>query len=287
MWRYGNTLKVRTGDAALPIDHVKSSSAVLQRVTIRTNSFGLRGGPVEPLANGARRILVLGNSLALGWGVPEQDTVEGQLETMLAARGAQAQVLNGGMGNCNAPQYVARFFKNFAGLNPTDIVVLYTMRDAEDVAPGAENLILRHSELAVTLWGAYHRLFNKAGMNALIEHYRAVNRLDSPGFIAMMRSLAALAEYAKAHNIRIFLAMAPETHDLVDYKFGFVHDLMSRIAAEQGYDYVDLLPMMRNIPPEKIFVIPGDPHPNRLGHELMARGILPAILAADWPDLKS
>lgn len=287
MWRYGKTLKVRTGDAELPIDHVKSSSAVLQNVTIRINSSGLRGGPVEPLSDGARRILVLGNSIALGWGVPEEDTVEAQLETMLAARGAPAQVLNGGMGNCNAPQYVARFFKNFSGLNPTDIVVLYNMRDAEVVTPGAENPILRHSELAVTLWTAYQRLFSKTGMNVLTEHYHAVNRVDAPGFIAMKRSLGALAEYAKAHDIRIFLAMAPETHDLVDYKFEFAHDLMGRIAAEQGYVYIDLLPIMRNISPEKVFVMPGDPHPNRFGHELMARGILPAILAAERSGLKS
>ncbi len=287
MWRYGKTLKMRTGDAELPIDHVKSSSAVLQNVTIRINSYGLRGGPVTPLPSGERRILVLGNSIALGWGVPEEDTLEAQLQTMLAAHGAPAQVLNGGMGNCDAQQYVARFFKNFATLSPTDIVVLYNMRDAEVVVPGAENPVLRYSELAVTLWTAYQRLFHKGGMNVLVDHYRDVNRVDAPGFIAMKRSLAKLAQYAKAHGARIFLAMAPETHDLVDYPFAYAHELMGRVAAEEGYTYIDLLPAMRNIPPDKIFVMPGDPHPNRLGHELMAREILPALLAADGSDRKS
>src|SRR5437870_11339858 len=76
MWRYAKDLKVRSEDPELDFDHVKSKSSVLQNVTIRLNEWGLRGGPVAPLPAGRRRILFLGGSIALGWGVPEEDTVE-------------------------------------------------------------------------------------------------------------------------------------------------------------------------------------------------------------------
>jgi hypothetical protein len=86
-------------------------------------------------------------------------------------------------------------------------------------------------------------------------------------------SLKKLAAYAKAHNIRIYLAMTPDVHDLKNYKFGWVHETMKRVAAEDGYVFVDLLPAFGSLPPEQVWAMPGDPHPNSLGHELMAKAI--------------
>src|SRR5262249_45880581 len=121
MWRYAKELKRRSADPELAFDHVKSRSAVLQNVEVRLNEWGLRGGPVARLPRGGRRILFLGGSIALGWGVPEADTVEARLERMLNAAEENAQVLNGGVGNYNAERCVARFFKELAALNPTDV----------------------------------------------------------------------------------------------------------------------------------------------------------------------
>ncbi len=277
MWRYAKELKARSDDPHLDFDHVKSASAVLQNVTIRLNEWGLRGGPVEPMPAGGRRILFLGGSIALGWGVPEAQTVEARLERRLREAGEQAQVLNGGVGNYNADRYVTRFFKELAPLNPTDIVVHYFLRDAEDLQPGNGNLVLRHSELAVTMWIAYHRLFDRSGEQSLVDHYRAVYDPEAPGFVQMQGRLRELADYARAHRIRLYLAMTPDVHNLIDYKFGFVHDTMRQIAQDAGYVYVDLLPAMRGRPPESLFAMSGDPHPNALGHELMAEAIFPVV----------
>lgn len=279
MWRYAKELKVRSDDPHLDFDHVKSKSAVLQNVSIRLNEWGLRGEPVLVPAPGNRRVLVLGGSIALGWGVAEEDTVEARLEKGLRAAGQRnAQVFNGGVGNYNADRYVTRFFKQLSGLNPTEIVVLYFLRDAEDLPPGNGNVGLRHSELAVTLWVAYHRLFDKAGEQTLVDHYRAAYQPDAPGFVLMQARLKELADYAKTRGIRIYFAMAPDVHNLTDYKFTFAHDAMRRIAEADGYTYIDLLPAMQGHPAESLFAMPGDPHPNALGHQLMAGAILPVIL---------
>lgn len=280
MWRYAKELKIRSDDPALDFDHVRSKVAVLQNVTIRLNDRGLRGGPVEPAPTNGRRILFLGGSITLGWGVPEEETVEQRLEKMLTAEGQRVQVLNGGVGNYNAERYVARFFHELAPLNPTDIVVHYFLRDAEALSPGGGNFLLRHSELAVTLWIAAHRLFDKSGEASLVEHYQKVYEPDAPGLIAMKEALQKLAVYAKAHNIRIYLAMTPDVHNLIDYKFDFVHDIMRQIADGDGYTYIDLLPALRGRPPEELWAMPGDPHPNSLGHKLMAEAIFATIAKA-------
>lgn len=280
MWRYARELKFQSPDPALDFDHVKSKSAVLQNVTIRLNERGLRGGPVEPVADGGRRILMLGGSITLGWGVSEEDTVAVRLEKGLRDRGEGVQVLNGGVGNYNTERYVSRFLTELKDLEPTDIVVQYFLRDAEDLPPGGGNLALRHSQLAVTLWIAYHRLFDRAGEQSLVDHYRAAYRPDAPGFVRMEQKLRELADYAASRHIRLYLAMTPDVHNLVDYKLEPVHDAMREIAGTHGFVYVDLLPAMRGRSPEELFAMPGDPHPNALGHELMAGALLPVVASS-------
>jgi len=277
MWRYAKELKIKSSDPALDFDHRHSASAVLQNVEIRLNDWGLRGGPVASPETGERRILFLGSSITLGWGVREEDTVEFQLQKMLAENGEQAEILNGGIGNYNTKRYVSRFFNELTGLQPTDIVVHYFLRDAEDLPASNESFLLRHSELAVTLWIAFHRLWDQHGEQTLLDHYRAAYQPDAPGFQVMQQQLKRLADYASTHHIRLYLAMVPDVHNLVDYKFGFIHEIMQRVAAEEGYTYIDLLPAMQGRPPEDLWAMPGDPHPNALGHRLMAEAIFPII----------
>src|SRR5438132_1987962 len=111
MWRYAKELKARSADPALAFDHVKSRSAVLQRVDVRLNEWGMRGDAIEPVAYGGRCILFLGGSITLGWGAAEMDTVEAKLQKQLRDAGETVQVLNGGVGNYNTERYVSRFFK--------------------------------------------------------------------------------------------------------------------------------------------------------------------------------
>jgi lysophospholipase L1-like esterase len=284
MWRYAKDLKVASQDPRLGHDHVRNASAVLQSVPIRINEWGLRGGPVAPVAP-RRRILFLGGSITLGWGVPEDQTVTQRVEQILRASGEDVEVLNGGVGNYNAERYVERFLTELSGLNPTDIVVQYFLRDAEKLDPGGGNVILRHSELAVTLWIAATRLLEAKGERALVEHYDNVYRDDQPGFIDMKNSLQRLADYGKARGIRLYFAMTPDVHNLQNYPFGFIHEKMKRIAEADGYQYVDLLPAFGKLAPEQVWAMPGDPHPNALGHELMAKAIAPILVGREVSQL--
>ena len=279
MWRYAKELKRRSDIPVLGHEHVPSSRALLQSVDIRINEKGLRGGPVAPRAPGERRILVLGSSVTLGWGVPEEETMTARLQQMFAAEGARVEVLNAGIGNYNAVRYVERFKQRLADLDPTDIVVHYFLRDAEVLDAGRDNWLLRNSELAATTWIAFSRYFGKASEKTLEQHYRDVYRPDAPGYRQMRAALHELATIARQRGIRAYLAMTPDVHDLVDYKFGFIHEEMAKVAREEGFTYVDLLPAMRNLTPRELWSMPGDPHPNGLGHRLMAQALYPALKA--------
>jgi lysophospholipase L1-like esterase len=226
---------------------------------------------------GQRRILFLGSSVTLGWGVPEKDTLAARIEDRFKAQGDDVVVMNAGIGNYNAERYVERFLTELTSTQPTDIVVHYFVRDAEKLDAGGGNWFLRNSQLAVTLWIAASRMFGESGEKSLVEHYKRVYEPDQPGYKAMVASLKRLEDYAAAKGIRVYLAMTPDVHDLVDYKFGFIHDRMKGIAEQDGFRYVDLLPAMRNLKPEQLWSMPGDPHPNSLGHKLMADALFPAL----------
>jgi lysophospholipase L1-like esterase len=277
MWRYAGELKKRSDDPILGHEHVPNSEALLQSVDIRINERGLRGGPIEPLQPGQRRILFLGGSITLGWGVPEDQTLTSLIQQRFIVDGKQIQVLNAGIGNYNAERYTELFFTRLEDLKPTDIVVHYFLRDAEKLDAGGGNFLLRNSELAVTVWIAMNRLFGPSGPQALEEHYMQVYYRQEPGYQAMRASLQKLADYAKANNIRLTMAMMPDVHDLEDYRFGWIHERMAELAREMGYNYVDLLPAFSGLKPADVWAMPGDPHPNALGHKLMADTIYPFL----------
>lgn len=279
MWRYALELKKRSDILALGHEHVQSKNAILQSVDIRINDQGLRGGPVVAPSSDKRRILFLGSSVTLGWGVPEKETVTERLNAMFKRDGQNVEVLNAGIGNYNAVRYTERFRKRLTSLKPTDIVVHYFVRDAEVLDAGGGNALLRNSQLAVTAWVAISRYFGKGAERSLENHYQAVYSPEAAGFQAMRRSLRELSEYAKQNNIRLYLAMTPDVHDLVDYKLGFIHEKVKAIAKEDGFRYVDLLPPMKNLTPQELWSMPGDPHPNGLGHQRMAEAIYPLLKA--------
>ncbi|MGE0149292.1 MAG: hypothetical protein AB7R87_18130 [Parvibaculaceae bacterium] len=116
MWRYARELKKRSEDPLLGHEHIPNRQAVLQSVDIRINERGLRGGPIEPLQPGQRRILFLGGSITLGWGVPEDKITTSLIQQKFAADGKRVQVLNAGVGYYNAERYCELFFTRLMDL---------------------------------------------------------------------------------------------------------------------------------------------------------------------------
>lgn len=273
MWRYSKDLKRASLNPVLGHEHIPSSQAILQKTSIRINELGLRGGPVAPLLPGGRRILFLGSSITLGWGVEEKNIMTTLLEQRFYQSGEKVQVLNAGIGNYNTVRYVERFFANLKELKPTDIVVHYFINDAEKLQAGGGNFLLRNSQLAVTLWTVANRVIGLNGEGTLVDHYRRVYEEGATGYLEMKSALSRLSAYAKEKGIRVIFAMTPDIHNLDDYKLSFIHERMKNIASELGYSYVDFLPTMKGIDSKSIWAMPGDPHPNALGHKIMAEAL--------------
>ncbi|MBR0781100.1 SGNH/GDSL hydrolase family protein [Bradyrhizobium iriomotense] len=287
MWRYSRELKFASELAVLGHEHQPNTRATLQSVDIRTNAWGLRGGAVsETPAPGRRRVLMLGSSIALGWGVPEESVVSSVLQAKFEATGQDVEILNAGIGNYNTERYVERFLHRLTPLKPTELLVLAFVRDGEPLEQGGGNFLLRNNQLALTVWTVVNRVFGESGEKNLIAHYRRIYAPGSSAVTRMNAEFAKLATYAREHRIRVTLAMVPDIHNLDHYPLQFVHAIFSKTARDNGFAYVDLLPALNGIASSDIWAMPGDPHPNARGHALMADAIYPVLASGATPPSK-
>ena len=74
MWKYAKKLKYKVDNKKINHIHIKNKSAILQNTKIKINSYGQRDVEYDKsfLSKFDRSFLVLGSSVAMGWGVEEE-----------------------------------------------------------------------------------------------------------------------------------------------------------------------------------------------------------------------
>jgi hypothetical protein len=136
----------------LPLDYVVGyrhqpySTIKLHGWTLATNADGLRGPELpRQKAPGVLRVLLLGDSVALGWGVPWEHAVAVRLAPLLAAkRGGPVEVVLDATASWNTVFEVRDLYTRFARFDPDLVILLYVSNDfefrnelgpAEDIGP--------------------------------------------------------------------------------------------------------------------------------------------------------
>ena len=271
MWRYSNELKVQ--DPILGHNHLKDKTSILQDVEVKLNSKGMRSDEFD---DNDKKIIFLGSSISLGWGVEQKDSYPGIIQTKLSSDSINYKVLNGSIGNYNTFRYVNNFLSNLTDIEPKVIVINYFINDAETLPINSSNWLIKNSQLFATLTITYKKLFSKSGFD-LKQYYNDLYKNDNQSFLEMKESLNKLSEYSKQRNISILLTVIPDIHFLEDYPFDSIHKKMKSISEELGFEYHDLLPSLKGISFKKLQIIQGDSHPNELGHYKISESLYPKI----------
>jgi lysophospholipase L1-like esterase len=277
MWKYAKNLKKK--DSILGHTHRKNESTILQNVEIDLNSLGMRSEEPDPTK---KKILFIGSSISLGWGVDKDSSYVGIFENQLKAENSDYQVLNASVGNYNTFRYVENFLRNQTTVNPEIMVVNYFINDVEMLPMGSDNWLLRNSALAASLNIAVKKIASTRNSDNLEEYYKHLYRSDNSGFKTMTNSLEKLSKYATDNNIKIYFAIIPDIHFLKNYPFLPLHNRIKNIAEGLNFQVIDFYSALKDIPFIKLQIIPGDSHPNSFGHRLIAKKLADSIL----PDLK-
>ena len=120
------------------------------------NSLGFRGREVvTPKPSGSFRVVVIGDSVTMGWGVGDNETFSAQLEELLHARfpGRPLDIVNMGVGGYDTRQEVTLLKRNVSRLQPDLVLVGFYSNDVPDAlddkqttAPGGTRIAASHPE---------------------------------------------------------------------------------------------------------------------------------------------
>jgi lysophospholipase L1-like esterase len=112
--------------------HPAGMDEKFQGVTIRTNSHGLRGPEFEKTKpEGKRRILLLGDSVVLGWGVEYEETFPALLQNYSDRESLETEVIPAGVSSWNTRTEYEYLRKIAIGFEP-DIVILVIVSNDTD-----------------------------------------------------------------------------------------------------------------------------------------------------------
>jgi lysophospholipase L1-like esterase len=281
MWKYARDVKQVAADPLLGHEHAPNRQARLMGVDFRTNSKGLRDHEFSyERVPGKLRVLMLGDSLTVGWGVAVDDTFSKRVERLYAAAGVDAEVINTGVGNYNTIQEVQYFLTTGRNYRPDVVVLNFFINDAEELTPTKPPSALMRS--------CYACVFVAGRSDALMRQF--FSKVDwstyylglyedgaSKGWRDAKDAIRRLAEFTNANGITLLIAVLPELHEVDNYRFQRVTELVRQAADQYGAAFVDVLPTLKDQPSSKLWVTPPDPHPNALAHQLIAQGLFAAL----------
>jgi len=156
------------------------------RIAIHISPQGLRDRTYASKREGEYRILVLGDSFAMGWGLPIEATISRQLEARLGALvdGYDVTVINGGVENYGPWQEHIFLLERGLTLEP-DLVLhqLFPQNDIENTLAqfGKYPQAYNREAVKVTAWWA-HRTHPLGRFEEVLRRASGLYRLTSKAF---------------------------------------------------------------------------------------------------------
>jgi hypothetical protein len=277
-------------------------------IPVDINSHGLRGPEItyeKPPAT--FRILNLGDSVAMGWGVREEDTYGRRLESILNASGRDSlrfQVINAGVPGWNLENALA--YLQVEGIKYQPDLVLLDLTTANDIR--GKSALLPENQAAPLNWlqaNTYFWPFLTVQLRWLESRSEGRERIDvidppvdpdkyfpldphAENWPRVWNWVTAINQLAEENDAQFLLVLFPVEFQVTDESSPTLpQEIFTAKSAESGISTVDLLPVFQKACREK----PGGAcqwedrylfadvwmHPSTLGHELTANEIYAAL----------
>lgn len=284
-----------------------------QGIPVEINSHGLRSPEITyEKPPGTFRILNLGDSIVMGWGVREEDTYGRLLESMLNEEGSvnlRFEVINAGVPGWNLENALA--YLEAEGLKYEPDLIVLDLTIANDI--NGRSSLLAVGDPGPLRWMSDHTYFwpflqsQASWAKARAQGRDRVDTIDPPTNPAKYFPLDPQSErwaerwntvmdinrLAGDNNAHFVLVLFPLEFQVLDESFPVLpQDIFMAKAAEKGMPALDLLPAFHQACLEK----PGGAcqledrylfadvwmHPSAYGHEVTAME-LRAVLAEMLP----
>ena len=251
---------------------------------VRINRHGIRDSD-DDLADGKRRVALLGDSAVFGIWQTQFDTIADRTQHLLDAGRQSFKVLNLGVPGYGIAEIAEQLRVKDRSYSFDDVVYLLNLNDfcrRDSVHEGADNSLYRMYSRP-RWWSRYflrkavYRFRKHGGLSEsneasdgwywwLFEGNREFAR----------RHMEAMAEYAKRHGIRFTVILLPVGSALEpsgQYRLAGLHHAIGTLLDAQGIEYSDSTSIFAQNPKQ---LINETEHPSILGNQKLAE------LVAAW-----
>jgi len=278
MWKYARLLKEPVNDARSFVQR-PGASARIMGVSVKINSYGFRSPEIAvQKPPNVCRILVLGDSMTMGFGVPEAATFPSLMERALNARrggGCRYQVINAGVGNYNTAQELASWEIAGRTLHPDLVLLAFYINDAEPTPKNHAGFLTTHSVLWTCLKGAVEdvRVLLDPKGTGYVGYYRGLYK--GRRWTRYKKILLNVIRESRRENTPLSVIFVPDLHDLAHYPFNDIDGKISRYFKRAGIQAIDCRSAFQGETKPKMFwVAPDDSHPNAAAQRRLAECIL-------------
>jgi hypothetical protein len=250
----------------------------------RSNSFGFREREIPPKTPERYRIVILGDSFAYGQGVEESERFSNLVEQFL---GNRYEVFNFGRRGNNMPEHLDVLAQALT-VSPDFVLLQLYINDWETrnmrrpqsfplLPESMEGQLVEKSLLYDLIDGQWGRLQQLLGLSESYEHYmeRSLRDPNSPDAQLAFGQLREFFERARAAGVPAGAVLFPAIDALgpngKTYPFGYLHEGVHRLCADEKVTCLDLLAMFSTFKdPRALWVSPFDAHPNAVAHKRAA-----------------
>ncbi len=250
-----------------------NSSYEWQGIPVEINSKGLRT-PETPYEKPADtfRILNLGDSVVMGWGVREEETYGRRLEQWLNQQSdddLRYEVINAGVPGWNLENALS--YLQVEGLRYEPDIILLDLTTTNDIR--GKSALLANSQPAVIQWLRDHTYFwpyltiqlrwFEARMNGreridviapptAPDKYYPLDPNDEQ-WTKLWNQLLAIYQVAEENNVRLAIVLFPLEFQVLDENYSTLpQELLADKALGTGIPLLDLLPAFRQACREKL-----------------------------------
>jgi len=284
MHKYAIELKRISNTSGLIHEHIPNAKAKLMNVGFNINSMGFRDDEISLGKNPDQyRIMVLGCSNTVGWGVEQENVFTALIEKKLNKTKfpVEYQVINAGVGNYNTLLESIQIKDRIQHLDPNMVILHYYINDAEIILNEDVGLFIRSSYLFAFLKNRlkYHK-FKREYQN-LGSYYLQLYETDSEGWLSAQNAFLDIKEICRKNDAILLVALQPDLHNISresgQHK---CHKIITSFLSDHKISYLDLIDSYRTNVKEDIkslWVHPNDAHPNIEGHRIIFEALSPVL----------
>ena len=240
---------------------------------------------------GVTRIGVIGDSIAMGYGIKKvDDRFSNLLEKKLQGAGKKVEVYNLGKSGYDTDTELEEYNKTFKDLNLDIVIWEYFLNDAQPNNRSTGSRVLINSRKQ----GNLARLISSYSFFFDYVYWRLASRYDKT-FVALRnadlaaykdkenfqrhkKDVIALSKELLNANKKVIVIVFPAVRFIDNYPASDIHQTMDQIFKDQGLTLIDLLDNLKGKRYKDLVVSQFDYHPNEYVQKIAAQRLYEKIL---------